>query len=148
MNRVQLCGLLCADPDISIHKSGAMRAQLLLETYSAWQGERGAWEYNEDLHHITVYRQELVLFLQEKISMGDQLFVQGILSYGDNDGTSKSKKRNVHIIVPRKQGLLFQVKDNQNLPIIQRSFSTFAWKNKILETSNENKPQKSIDEIE
>ena len=142
MNRVQLCGLLCADPDISIHKSGVMRAQFLLKTCSTWQAELGAWEYGEDLHHITVYKEELVLFLQEKVSMGDQLFVQGILTYGDNDGPSHKKKRNVRIIVPRKQGLIFQVKDNHNL---SKTIGSFPF---ITETANENKPSKSIDETE
>ena len=138
MNRVQLCGLVCADPDISIHKSGVMRARFLLKTYSNWQAELGAWEYCEDTHLITVYKEELVYFLQEKVNQGDQLFVQGYLTYNESHELSPNEARYVHILVPRKQGLIFQVKNNQNLK--NTKF--------ISEFANENKPSESIDEIE
>lgn len=147
MNRVQLCGQLLADPEIHIKKNGAMKAYLLLETYSNWQTELGKWEYGADIHHITVYKEKSVLFLQDKVSQGDQIVVQGLLTYGDNDELSRTKKRAIHIIVPRQNGLIFQVKENPTLPKTKPSLPS-QWGTKLLETANENKSSKNLEETE
>lgn len=147
MNRVQLCGQLMAGPDIRIKKNGAMVAHIVLETYSAWQAELGAWQYSTNLHHITVYREDSILFLQDDIAVGDQICVQGILTYDDNNEVSRNKKRNVHIIVPRKNGLIFQLKENQTLPKTNQ-IRSFMWEHQNLWTANENKSPKNPNEIE
>lgn len=159
MNRVQLYGRLLADPEIRINKSGAMSACLMLETHSAWQVELGQWRYSPALHHITVYKEKLITFLQDEVRAGAQLVVQGLLTYGDSGEAAKgelshNKKRYIHIIIPRQNGLIFQVTENQNLPKTKPGMSPslpFHWES-ILETgespANENKSPKNLDETE
>lgn len=137
MNKVQLYGFLGADPEIRIKKSGAMMASLLIESPSSWQAELGEWNVHTHWHHVVVYREALILWLDEsfqkgKLQKGDRLFVQGLLVVDSIDEESAKKKGKTQIVVSRKTGLIFQLLENTNL--IKKKLPLFF----IMETANEN----------
>jgi single-stranded DNA-binding protein len=138
MNKIQIYGFLGDAPEIRIKKSGSMMASLLIESRSSWQAALGEWNVSTQWHHVVVYNEPVILWLDEhlkkgKLRIGDYLFVQGTLNYKDGNEESAVKKRKTQIVVSRKTGLIFQLLENTDL--IKRKLPLFY----ISETEHENK---------
>lgn len=93
LNKVCLIGNIGKDPEIRAMQSGDSIANLSLYTKESYKDKKtGEWKSNTEWHKISVFNQQLVKMITERVVKGSKLYVEGSIAtreYEDKSGVKK-----------------------------------------------------------
>lgn len=93
LNQVSLIGNVGADPEIRATQSGNKIANLRIATSETWKDKNtGEKQERTEWHTVSVFGDGLVRVIENYVSKGDTLFVQGSLrtrKWQDRDGNDR-----------------------------------------------------------
>lgn len=104
-NYIRLKGHLGAPPEVRLTQNGDKMMQLKLATNENFRTSDGAWNQKTQWHHVQVFSQALIQNVEDKLSSGDFVLVEGMLEYVPRETKTGEKYKKAAIIV-RKYGVL------------------------------------------
>ena len=98
LNKVILIGNLGKDPEIRYTQQGEPIANFSLATSEKWTGKDGTNQEKTEWHKIVVFGKQAKV-VQEYVSKGKPLYVEGALSYGEyvNKDGNKVHTTEIHV---------------------------------------------------
>ena len=84
LNRLTLIGNVGTDPEMRTMSDGTKLAKLSLATNHRWKDRHGKAQERTDWHRLTCW-DKLAEIVEEYVSVGDQLYVEGRVEYGSYD---------------------------------------------------------------
>ena len=84
VNKVTLIGHVGQDPEMRTTSAGTALANLSLATNHRWKDSSGEQQERTDWHRLTCWN-KLAEIVEEFVSKGDQLYVEGRVQYGYYD---------------------------------------------------------------
>lgn len=91
LNKVQLIGNLCADPDMRYTTSGQAVCEMRLATNETWNDKQGVKQEKSEFHRLIVWGKQAES-CSKYLAKGRQVYVEGKLqtrTYDDKDGNKK-----------------------------------------------------------
>ena len=91
LNKVQLIGNVCQDPEVRHTKSGQAVTSFSLATSERWTGKDGNKEEKTEFHRIVIWG-KLAEISGEYLSKGKQIYVEGknqTREWDDKDGNKR-----------------------------------------------------------
>lgn len=89
LNEVHLIGHLGKDPEVRTTAGGTTMATLSLATTERWKDKSGERQEKTEWHRIVVFNEHLVGIIQQYLSKGSLIYIQGKLTtrkWQDKDG--------------------------------------------------------------
>lgn len=91
LNRVTLCGRLCADPELKTTSGGKSYTRVSLATHRRWKAENSEWKTQTEFHPVVAWGEAADRFARQ-CKKGEAVFVEGSLrhnSWQDAAGVRK-----------------------------------------------------------
>jgi single-strand DNA-binding protein len=107
LNRVELLGRVGKDPEIRSTGSGDRIASLSLATSESWK-DRNSGERKEktEWHRIVVFNDGLVGVIEQYVSQGSQILIEGSLQTRKWTDKSGQERFTTEVVVPKFGGRL------------------------------------------
>ena len=84
LNKLTLIGNVGTDPEMRTMADGTKLAKLSLATNHRWKDRHGDAQERTDWHRLTCW-DKLAEIVEDYVSAGDQLYVEGRVEYGSYD---------------------------------------------------------------
>ena len=84
VNRITLLGNVGQDPEVRTTSAGTKLAKITLATNHRWKDSSGQYQERTDWHRLTCW-DKLASIVEEHVSAGDRLYVEGRVEYGSYD---------------------------------------------------------------
>lgn len=84
MNKLTLIGNVGAKPDIRTMSDGTKLAKVTLATNHRWKDRHGDAQERTEWHRLMCW-DKLAEIVEEYVSVGDQLYIEGRVEYGSYD---------------------------------------------------------------
>ena len=91
VNRATLLGHVGQDPEVRTTGNGAKVAKFSLATSEKWKGADGSSRESTQWHRVTVFG-KLADIVEQYVSKGDRLYVEGRIEYSDSEGNDGVKR--------------------------------------------------------
>lgn len=104
LNKIYLSGNLGSAPEIRKTSGGKEIATLSLATQTSWKNDQGEWQSHTDWHKIAVFRESIVEWIKGSLRKGDNLLIEGKLSYGEVEDKFGQKRKIACIVVSGREG--------------------------------------------
>ena len=129
LNKVQLIGRLCADPDIKQMVNGKNVARLSIATSQSWKDKSsGERKEKTEWHRVVIFNEGLVNVVQQYVKKGAQVYIEGQLTTRKwRDEKSGVDRYSTEVVL---QGF-------------NSSFKILSSKNNQIENLQDNKSEKS-----
>ncbi|MDZ7780909.1 MAG: single-stranded DNA-binding protein [Gemmatimonadota bacterium] len=90
LNKIMLIGNVGNDPEIRATSSGARVAKVSLATNRTWSDRAGQQQERTEWHRLTFFGR-LVDIVEQWVSKGDRLYVEGRIEYSQVEGESGTR---------------------------------------------------------
>ena len=104
-NSVRLKGHLGASPEIRLTQKNDKMMQLKVATNDSFKTADGGWNQKTHWHHVQVFNQRLILQIEDRLSSGDFVQVEGALEYLPRE-TPLGETFKKAVIVVRRWGVI------------------------------------------
>ena len=97
LNKVQLIGNVCQDPEVRYTKSGQAVTSFSLATNERWTGKDGNKEEKTEFHRIVIWG-KLAEIAGEYLSKGKQIYVEGKNQTREWDDKEENKRQTTEVV--------------------------------------------------
>jgi len=97
LNKVQLIGNMCQDPEVRYTKSGQAVASFSLATSERWTGKDGNKEEKTEFHRIVIWG-KLAEIVEKYLSKGKQIYVEGKNQTREWEDKEGNKRQTTEIV--------------------------------------------------
>ena len=92
LNRVQLIGNLCADPETRSFANGGKVCNLRIATSEKWKDKSGEWQERTEYHTVAIFTEGLVGVCERYLKKGSKVYIEGksqTRKWQDKDGADR-----------------------------------------------------------
>jgi single-strand DNA-binding protein len=105
VNKVILIGNVGKDPKIKKMSNGKDVANFSLATGESWKDKNtGEWKEKTEWHNIVVYSEPLIKFIQNYVSKGTKLYIEGSLETRSWDDSNNGKRYMTEVVLRPYRG--------------------------------------------
>lgn len=106
LNKVQLIGNLCADPEARSLNNGGEVVNLRLATSESWKDKDGNRQERSEFHTVVIFNEGLAKVAKSYLRKGSKCFLEGQLQTRKWQDQSGSDRYSTEIVLQRYRGEL------------------------------------------
>lgn len=105
LNKAQLIGNLCRDPEVRSMSSGDRVMNLSVATNKSWRDKNtGERVEKAEFHNIAVFQDRVITYLEKYAEKGTQVYVEGEIRTRKWTDQSGEERRTTEIVIDRFDG--------------------------------------------
>lgn len=103
-NRVILQGNTGRSPKLCLTQEGKEILTFSIATVQSWKDKMGEWQSITDWHHIVIFRESTIKWLQRVLKRGDPVYIEGKLTYHSWIDKYGQKRFSPHVTIAGRDG--------------------------------------------
>jgi single-strand DNA-binding protein len=121
LNKIILKGNIGRSPRFEKTQAGKDVGKFFLATTQSWKDEGGEWQKHTDWHRITVLKTSALKWMRDILKRGDQVYVEGKLSYHKWADQYGQERATPHVMVTNREGQIELIRSSGSSGIPEAS---------------------------
>jgi len=116
LNHIHLIGYVGNPPECRLTQDDKKILCFSLATHKSWQQQDESWQKQTQWHKVTVFKDILMAWAEEKLKRGSLIYVQGELAYSKWEDSFKQARITPHILLANPASKILLLKEAKTDP--------------------------------